>query len=162
MNEQEKKLSQEAARRVKNLIEYIQDSTILEDSGKQDLIGWLNWASAAPDSTVVMQWFHNFHMVFGYYLSMLQELIDRKKIAVNKVMAMSRRGLEKRTAGKVTDAMAKTEAYLNPLYETVATELTSLERLYNFISFTKEGLDSDLVQSFGHNQRLEMRQDDAA
>lgn len=161
--EETAKLREDSARRIKNLVKYIQDTetVILEVSAKQDIIMWLDWISATPDSTDLMRWYANFSTVYGFYLAYLQERVDLQNFAANKIASTARRVLETQTAGKVTEAQAKAAAYLDPAYETAIRELAALERLYNFLSFTKEGMDKDLIESYGHNQRLEMRHDAA-
>ena len=151
----------DAARRVKVLIDYIEntDTGILTDESKANIKLWLLWISEGKDSTTMMQWFPVIKAIFGHYIAALQERIDQKKFQVDKTAAQSRKALANSSASKITEAAAKAEATLYPGYEAVRNELAALERLHGFLSSVNAGIDSDLIMSFGHNQRLEMRQD---
>jgi hypothetical protein len=151
----------EASRRVKVLIDYIEktDTSILTAESKANITDWLLWFSEGKDSTTMMQWFPVIKAIFGHYIAALQERIDQKKFQVDRTAAQSRKALEKSSASKVTEAAAKAEALLYPGYEAARTELSALERLHGFLSSVNAGINPDLIMSFGHNQRLEMRQD---
>lgn len=148
------------ARRIKALKEYVQncDDTILDATGKADLCGWLDFVSSGWDSTVLMQWYPAFVGVMGHYLSALQERIDGQKLMRDKSAAISRRNLEVQRT-KVTADQAKAAALMDPAYINACEHLSKLERMYNFISYVKEGMDPSIITAFGHNQRQERRQD---
>jgi hypothetical protein len=149
-----------AERRIAALKEYVQgcDDTVLNAAGREDICAWLDFISSGWDSTILMQWYPAFVGVMGHYLSALQEKIDQQKLLRDKTAAMSRRNLETQQT-KVTADQAKAAALLDPTHTQACESLIRIERLFNFLSYVKEGMDPSIITAFGHNQRQEKRQD---
>lgn len=152
---------QQAERRVKRLVESVQqaDSAILSDAAKADLVGWINFMAYAPDSTTLMKWYFPFHGILGFYDSELQSRIDSAKIRRDRFAALARRALQAERSGKVTEGEAKSAAVLDANYVAVVEEIIQLEKLQRFLEAMRFGFDADLIEAYGNNQRLEMRQD---
>lgn len=147
-------------RRIKALKEYVLgvENEVLNTEGKEDVCLWLNFISAGWDSTVLMQWYPAFVGTMGHYLSLLQERIDQQKLTRDKTAALARRALESQQT-KVTVDQAKAAALTDHAYVAACEFLSKLERLYNFLSYVKEGMDVNIITAFGHNQRQEKRSD---
>jgi hypothetical protein len=152
---------QDTSRRIKALVEYVQSvgNEILQEESKANIVVWLEWLNEGQDSSTMMRWFPVLRATFGYYLAALVEAIDRKRFLVDQVAARSRKALERNSASKVTEAAAKAHTMLYPGYDTVCSELAALERLHGFLHSVSSGVDPDVITAYGHNQRLEMRQD---
>lgn len=152
---------QDVQRRVKALVDYINgvDPSVFDQTAKDDVNGWLLFMSQAPDSTFMMQWYWPFHSVFGYYIAAIGERIEQTKLRRDRISAHARKTLQNSRSGKVTEGEAKMQALLDPAFGDACSDLSALERLYDFMQAVKEGLDIKLVEAYGNNQRLEMRQD---
>lgn len=150
----------DAERRIKKLVELIRSTPdeIFQEEAREDLVYWLEFICAGWDSTYLMRWYPAFSSVIGFYLSGLQEQIDRKKLARDQAAAQARKHLEARQS-RVTNDQAKAEAVNDLAYVNVLNELSKLERLYAFLSSIREGMNPDIITAFGHNQRQEMRSD---
>lgn len=150
----------DAGRRIKALVDYLKSlpDNVLSDEAKEDLQAWLDFICRGWDSTELMRWYPAFSSVTGHYLSALQERIDQQKLVKDKAAAIARKSLAS-TKTKVTVDQAKAEVQADPVYIKACEDLIKTERLYNFISYVRESLNPDVVQAFGHNQRLEIRQD---
>lgn len=152
----------DASRRMQAITNYINslEDTLLDATAKADLTSWTHFLGSGTDSTQLFRWYGNFHAVLGYYIAAVQERVDLAKYVKDKIAATCRKALEKRTAGgKVTEAAAKAEAYLNPMYEQKVEDIAKLERLLGLLEALRRGYDADVVQGFGHNQRAELNAD---
>ncbi len=142
-------------RNIASLTSYIDDVS----PTKGDIKNWIQFMGQAPDSTVLMKYYWNFHGVFGFYIASLEEKIAIASLYKDSNMATDRKQLSSVKTSKVTEGEAKSHAYLNPKYQEAIKSLSTLTRLRDFLSYVKSGLDIKLVESYGNNQRLEMRQD---
>jgi hypothetical protein len=50
----------------------------------------------------------------------------------------------------------------SPDFSNYEETIIRIERLHDFLSGVKQSFDRELVESYGHNQRLEMKQDSEA
>lgn len=145
---------------IRPLIDYIQstDNAVLSNESKADLCQWLAFATNAPDSTVLMKWYFPFHTIFSYYISELDERIKLTTLARDRLAAQLRKSSQKERSGKITEGEAKMAYMISPEYSGYEELIIRIERLKDFLSGVKQGFDRELVESYGHNQRLEMRE----
>ena len=151
----------EIKNRISTLRDYISqiDATILDKAGKEDVLGILNFVVQTPDSSVLMQWYWYVHSVLGFYVSGLDTQISRVEYVIDRETAKVRRRLSNESVSRVTENHVHAEASLEPAVQDQKRILHDLQRCLSFLSYVKVGLDADLIQSLGHNERLERKQD---